>query len=59
MGCSGFYLEAISKKFLNPISMFKGHDITYMPIPELRGHGACVEMSHEATVGKIDQREIE
>jgi Fe-S cluster assembly scaffold protein SufB len=28
-------------------------------IPELQGHVPGVEMSHEAAVGKIDQREIE
>ncbi len=28
-------------------------------IPELQGHAPGVEMSHEAAVGKIDQREIE
>ena len=28
-------------------------------IPELRGYVPGVEMSHEAAVGKIDQREIE
>jgi Fe-S cluster assembly scaffold protein SufB len=28
-------------------------------IPELRGYIPGVEMSHEAAVGKIDQREIE